>query len=182
MPWTIINGQTVFVEPRQAPPGNTSPGMPTLPTPRAAPTNPYPTLPDRMPSGIGQPVQNIMQGIPQNGWAHSGPTAGFSFGNLDAKQDIFYNTPSNYGVGYQKLTDYLNPNNSSSNYGSWLASQAGEVQNRYNDALAMDPGSDLKWVDYLEKQAPGFRNMFQSLSARQRGENPALYDSGVYLG
>lgn len=173
MPWTIRNGQTVWVDPVAPQP---------VPGQNDAQSG---YLPGAATPGTG--ARDAPNGsAPGYKPAHVGPTTGFSFGTLDAKNDIFYNTPSNYGVGYQKLTDYLNPNNSSSNYGSWLASQAGEVQNRYNDASAVQganaQGQTLKWVDYLERQAPGFRNMFQSLSSRQRGENPALYDSGVYLG
>ena len=115
-------------------------------------------------------------------WEHQGPSTGFSFGNLDNKQDIVYNTPSNYGMGYQKFSDWANPNNSGGSYGSWLNSQMGETVNRYNVAMTDEGSGNMKWVDYLEKMAPGFRGQFNSLSAKQRGENPGLYESGVYLG
>lgn len=116
-------------------------------------------------------------------YAHQGPTQGFTFGNLDNAQDEFYNRLDNRGVAWQKLTDWANPNGSNSNYGGWLQSQMNDEYNRYAMADAEDGvAKQTKWIEYLEKLAPGLRNQFNSMSARQRGENPALYDSGVYLG
>lgn len=135
------------------------------------------------------PMDNPMRTNPdgtathRKAWAHEGPTQGFSFGNLDNAQDEFYNRLDNRGVAWQKLTDWANPNGSNSNYGGWLQSQMNDEYNRYAMADAEDGvAKQTKWIEYLEKLAPGLRNQFNSMSARQRGENPALYDSGVYLG
>jgi hypothetical protein len=102
------------------------------------------------------------------------PTSGFTFGNLGSTDSIFYNDPSNRGVGWQMLKDYLNTGVGNPRYNSYLDSRMSDEYNRYLKTVNDTKGA-YKWTDHLQNIQNSLSQGWQDLSTSARGGNPGLY-------
>ena len=104
-------------------------------------------------------------------------TTPFTFGNLSTPNSIFYNDPSNRGVGWQMLKDYLNTGVGNPRYNSYLDNRMATEYNRYLSQNAAANGA-LKWTDYLTNNQGNVAQGWQDLPTGARGGNAGLY--GAY--
>ena len=98
----------------------------------------------------------------------------FSFGALSGPNSIFYNDPSNRGVGWQMLKDYLNNGVGNARYNSWLDAQMGNEYNRYLTKAAQTNGA-YQWTQHLQDIQGQLAQGWGNLPTSQRGGNPGLY-------
>lgn len=105
---------------------------------------------------------------------------GFSFGQITPVQSIFYNDPSNRGVGWQMLKDYLNRSGNRA-FDNFLDSRA---STEYNRALATSANNpNYLWTQHLEGLPQDLLHQWQNTPAAARGASGSLYGAQqVYLG
>lgn len=109
-------------------------------------------------------------------------TTPFTFGNLSTPNSIFYNDPSNRGVGWQMLKDYLNTGVGNPRYNSYIEGQMADEYNRYLTRNAASNGA-YKWTEHLQNIQGQVPQGWQNLTTAAKGGNLALYGARQrYLG
>jgi hypothetical protein len=109
------------------------------------------------------------------------PTQGFKFdtGPNPAAADLVWNQNADWGTLWAQVMNQLGITNQGSNFAKWFQQQAGEGQQQYKVASALD--LNLQPTDFLNQYVPGIGSKFGMQSAQQRGEDPRFVGRPRFL-
>lgn len=103
----------------------------------------------------------------------------FNLGQDPTIGDIIYNTPGNFGLGWQQVVEGLG-GQPSSNFYKWLQGWATTARADFGNAQAND--KNLRFQDWVNQYAPGLNTQFDMQSAADRGVNTRLVGYPRFLG